>query len=448
MVSELILHIGMHKTGTTSIQAALNHFDDGRVRYAQLNDVNHSIPIYSLFSKNKYEYHVHKGFGRSPEEIDAINDDTVIDLERELSMDREKIILSGEDISALQADEVQALITWLSERAGSIKVLAYVRDPLGFASSILQQCIYGGMQGVRISTPDYRNRFEAYTQCAEVDSIEFVEFKKNELLNGSVVSDFCARAGFDDSQLSEQRVNESMSLECTQLLYHVNRFGILSSGNPELLRARNQFSHFLKENFKGDSFKIPKDWVWSHVDMDDILWMEKVSGIQLAPTDIDIVSPAESTPLEELEQVIGRIDQPTVHKLQKIVSDIDVSVGGDTNVTSLLNFLFSYFYFKESFSQETAQALTLERERQKMRVAELEQQQASLQAELQAELQTERVLREQEIEIARLAANEQQERERAVKASLVALEQRGFIDRLLNRKTSIDVGRLGACASE
>jgi hypothetical protein len=426
MVPEVILHIGMHKTGTTSIQSALNNFDDGRVRYAQLNDVNHSIPICSLFSKYTYEYHVHKSFGRSREEIDTINDNTVIDLERELNMDREKIIISGEDISALKADEVQSLVAWLSARAGSLKVLAYVRDPLGFASSVLQQCIYGGMRKTCIPTPDYKNRFEAYTLCSEVDSIEFVEFKKNELVNGSVVFDFCSRIGFDGSGLQERRINESMSLECTQLLYHLNRFGILTSGSTELVNARRQFSHFLSENFKGDSFRIPKDWVLAHVDMNDISWMEKVSGIQLVPTGLVNPDLVESDSLDELEEIMGHIDEPTLRKLQKFVSDIDVSVGSDTNMTNLLNFLFTSFYFKESYTQENAKALAVGRGRQEKLVADHEKQHAKQQVTL-AE-------RKQEIEMARMATEELRERESVAKAELIAMEQRGFIARLLNKK--------------
>jgi hypothetical protein len=395
MVPEIILHIGMHKTGTTSIQAALNNFDDGRVRYARLNDVNHSIPIYSLFSKNKYEYLVHQKFGRSQDKIDTINDNTVIDLERELNMDREKIIISGEDISTLESDEVQSLVTWLRARTRSLRVMAYVRDPLGFASSALQQYIYGGIRKTRIPTPDYKKRFEAYTLCPEVSSIEFVEFNKDELVNGSVVSDFCSRVGFDGSGLRERRTetNESVSFECTQLLYHLNRFGIQTEGNPRLVKSRRRFSHFLNQSFKGSSFKIPKHWVWANMDMSDIYWMERVSGIQLAPIDLDS---AESSSSYALEDAMDHIDQPTLRKLQKIVSDIDVSVGRDTNVTNLLNFLFASFYFKETYTQKKTEALTVERSCQEKLGTEHKQQQIK-QEEKSA-------FAEKEFEMARMAA--------------------------------------------
>ena len=71
--------------------------DDGRLRYAQLNDVNHCIPIYRLFSRDKYEYQIRKSFERSPNEIDTINDKIVIDLERGPNMERENIIISGDE---------------------------------------------------------------------------------------------------------------------------------------------------------------------------------------------------------------------------------------------------------------------------------------------------------------------------------------------------------------
>jgi len=425
MVSEIVLHIGMHKTGTTSIQAALNNFDDGRVRYARLNDVNHSIPIYSLFSKNKYAYHIHTGVGRTVEEIDTINNNTIIDLERELNLDREKIIISGEDISTLEADEVQSLVSWLRARTSFLKVVAYVRDPLGFASSALQQYIYGGTSSTSVPTPDYKKRFEAYTQCAEVDAIEFVEFKKNELVDGSVVADFCSRVGFDGSSLTERRTNESMSLECTQLLYHLNKFGIQTRGNADLANTRRLFSHFLSQNFKGDSFKIPKNLVWAAMEMADITWMEKVSGIQLVPTDLVNANLSKSESCNVLEETISHIQTPTLLKLREIVSEVDGAVGTDSNITNLLNFLFASLYFKETYTREKAEALAVEHSRQE----KLVDQHARKQAELHSALEECR----QEIELARIANEELSKRENEAKAIVVALEQRGLIARLLNK---------------
>jgi len=347
MAPQVILHIGMHKTGTTSIQATLQDFDDGGVRYARLNDQNHSIPIYSQFSSDKYDYHIHKGRGRGKEEIDKINASTIKDLEHELSLQRDTIIVSGEDISTLDPAGVEALITWLKPRVAGIRIIAYVRPPEGFASSGLQQYIMGGMRKISFPSPDYRKRFEAFVNNDDIDSIEFVEFGKDTLANGSVVSDFCSRVGIDERKLNEKRTNESISLQCTQLIYHFNRLGVPSKGSALLSNVRNHFTYRLRMEFKGEKFKIPDEWIWAGSDMEDLAWMEKVSGIALVPEDVarQAIERVDISP--KLEEMLGCIEKDTLTHLQEYTSRIDDQISQDTNATNLLNFVFAATYFEK-----------------------------------------------------------------------------------------------------
>jgi hypothetical protein len=346
MAPNVILHIGMHKTGTTSIQATLSGFDNGSVRYAQLNDQNHSIPIYSLFSKNKYNYHIHKNHGRTSEEIDCINKATVDDLESELTLDRDTIVISGEDISTLENDEVEALTKWLSLRARSVKVMAYVRDPAGFASSALQQYNVGGMRQITLPTPNYRERFEGFCNSPYVDDIEFIEFDKNKLKDSSVVADFFSRIGLNDINIEEQRTNESMSLQCAQLVYRFNKYGNPTTGSELLTRSRDEFIYFLRQNIKGSKFSIPEDWISANIDKDDVLWMEQKSNIKLAP--IKVNNPEAGNPASHtsFEKIIENIEHDTLKQLQLLVAEIDVNIARDTNISNLLNFLFASKYFK------------------------------------------------------------------------------------------------------
>ena len=50
-MEKVILHIGMHKTGTTSIQSAIKNFEGNRVKVASFEETNHSIPMLTIFSK-------------------------------------------------------------------------------------------------------------------------------------------------------------------------------------------------------------------------------------------------------------------------------------------------------------------------------------------------------------------------------------------------------------
>ena len=50
---EIIIHIGMHKTGSSSIQQTLHKYmNDKRFTYVDLGHANHSRQISSLFEKN------------------------------------------------------------------------------------------------------------------------------------------------------------------------------------------------------------------------------------------------------------------------------------------------------------------------------------------------------------------------------------------------------------
>lgn len=351
MAPQVFLHIGMNKTGSTSIQATLKKFDDGRIRYAHLNDQNHSIPIYSLFSANKYDYHIHKRLGRSKADIDQLNEGTLKDLERELSMDRDTIIMSGEDISLLDRDGVNSLLALLKARARSVKVMAYVRPVAGFASSAFQQYIAGGMKEVVLPKPNYRKRFEAFVDCPDVDDMEFIEFSRSNLKNGSVVSDFCARTGIDEANVKEKQSNVSMSLQSAQLIYHFNRFGLPSSGSELVTKSRNRFVGFIRQNFSGEKFSMPNEMVRAFSDMDDVLWMEGVSGMELLPKG-DPGSETESLEdvSQRLEEMIGRIDQDTQKKLQECVAAMDKNIAKSRDVTGLLNFIYCSIYFEKKNS--------------------------------------------------------------------------------------------------
>ena len=69
MVSEVILHIGMHKTGSTSIQTALSGYDTGRAFYARFPESNHSPAIRGTFSTRPETYHQWQKLGRESAEI-------------------------------------------------------------------------------------------------------------------------------------------------------------------------------------------------------------------------------------------------------------------------------------------------------------------------------------------------------------------------------------------
>jgi len=349
MVDEVVLHIGMHKTGTTSIQRSLRDFDDGSVRMARLFDENHSIPIYSLISKKKYEYQVHRNHGRTPAQIDELNRQTERDLEAELSLDRQVVVLSGEDIVMLDREEVDSLVTLLKRYAKKVRVLAYIREPSGFASSALQQYVVGGLLKMTIPNPNFKGRFLSFIQCDKIDKFEFVEFKRSGFVQDSVVLDFCNRVGIgmDGSDFTEKRVNEGLSFECVQLIYHFNKFGMPAKGSSLLTNSRMEMIYHLQHQIAGSKFKLREEWVYEKLNMADVEWMRQHIDFDLVPDANKAEKNAEGPDiLESLEQLMSDIKPHTLADLQKCVAVVDENVAKDTNITTLLNVLFSSIVLK------------------------------------------------------------------------------------------------------
>lgn len=345
----------MHKTGTCTIQTGLENFDDGSIRMAKLPDINHSVPIYSLFSEKKYNYFMHQNMGRCSDEIDDYNRHSKIQLENELALDREKLIISGEDISLLTRDEVFELVSFLKARASKVRVIAYVRDPEGFAASALQQYIQGGMRKAQLPTPQYKNRFSAFIDSS-ADSIEFVEFKKDKLHKGCVFQDFCTRIALDSRDLEYSGINASISLECAQLLYHFNQHGIPTSGNSVLRTSRKIFIADLASKINNTKFDLPQELIWTDENIKDSQWMERVSDINLLPEGFESIDKLGAEKANQtLHDLLSTISYPTLAQLQELVGVIDPEIGKDCRVTNLLNFLFSqhYFLFGQRHSSRT-----------------------------------------------------------------------------------------------
>jgi len=346
MADEIVLHIGMHKTGTTSIQRTLNNFDDGSVRMARLFDENHSIPIYSLFAKEKYDYPIHQNHGRTPAQIDELNEQTRQDLEAELSLDRKVVFISGEDIVMLDDEEVDSLVTFLKKHTNKVTVLAYIREPAGFATSALQQYVVGGWHQMMIPPPNYEIRFDSFVKCDKIDKFEFIEFKRSGLVQESVVHDFSARVGIDVANVVEQRVNESLSFECVQLIYHFNKHGMPARGSSLLTNSRMELISNMQQRISGSKFKLRKDWVYQEIDMTDVQWMEQHLDFGLGSDEIQEGNQGDSTVSEALEQMMADIQPETVTELQKYVAEVDETVAQDKNITNLLNFLFTAIVLK------------------------------------------------------------------------------------------------------
>ncbi len=152
-MQKLYLHMGFHKTATTSFQETCKQnidklliqgfvypvFNSEHIKAG--NIVNHSVPIYSLFCEEAQMYHVNVSLGVT--DINSLHKDYTKLLKIAFSKSKD-VILSGEDISMLDIRALEKLKNFVEEQDFEIIPLIVVRSPYEFSCSMKQEDIKSG----------------------------------------------------------------------------------------------------------------------------------------------------------------------------------------------------------------------------------------------------------------------------------------------------------------
>ncbi len=219
---ECIVHIGMAKTGSSSIQESLHkHLESETHHYFDLGAPNHSIRMYSLFSKKKRS-HVHMKKGFNEKHIDNINMRTKELLSKNINANSKPImIISAEGISILLKSDLEDLRDYLYQYFEKVTIIGYVRTMQSFIHSHYQQRVKGGNYNFELSSqyPNYRKKFEKFDLVFGRENVKLWKFDPKSFPEGNVVLDFCNRLGIMINPEQTLRVNETLSREALSLLY-------------------------------------------------------------------------------------------------------------------------------------------------------------------------------------------------------------------------------------
>jgi hypothetical protein len=265
MTKELYLHLGLHKTASTSFQATCKANQASlsaqnityplfRCEQANKEDIsNHSIPLFSLFSGKAHKYHINIRWGVS--DPVAANASYMAQL-NDILANSEKVILSGEDIGVLDKGGLSRLIDVVSKYNFTIIPFALVRDPYSFMNSAYQQMIKDGYYNPLISLGALAesnvnadliipSRIKSIENILNAfgDSIRFYPFHSACEYNGGPVLyllDVICRVQ-NLSPITICRTNESRSNLWTRLQNQINRLApVFLDGklNPEHKQLR------------------------------------------------------------------------------------------------------------------------------------------------------------------------------------------------------------------
>ena len=230
----IVVHPGLPKTGTTAIQQSFhkNHaalLAQG-ILYPAL-DENHTKPILAMFHA-RLDQNVR--FGAMSEADRATYAVWAREaLEAELAnLDWHTLILSGEGISNLTAEEWQQIHAWLSAYAARIEVVFSLRAPLELTRSAVQQNLKTGRliedQYAKPPTLNPRTRLEAVMTVLPIEAIQLWDFDAAVQSPGGMVRHFAKAIGLDDTVaalLAATRTfaNPSLSQPAVEMLASRNR---------------------------------------------------------------------------------------------------------------------------------------------------------------------------------------------------------------------------------
>lgn len=216
-----VVHIGMHKTGTSSIQESFAAKAPSGTAYFHL-----AGPNLNAWSRIMFE---------EPDAIRQLRylrsaDDAQLDRERVATaaksaealehLDADTVILSAERFTYMSPAAVEGFRDWLRRHFDEIAIHAYVRDPMSFIRSSFQQRAktLSNLQSFVPDYPDYRGRFEKYETLFGTEAVHYRLFRRAGLHQGDVVTDFASWLGSDYALPDVIHANESLSAEALACL--------------------------------------------------------------------------------------------------------------------------------------------------------------------------------------------------------------------------------------
>ena len=269
---KVYIHIGLHKTGTTTLQQFLH---TNRQQLAEEENIyfpalapNLSHALYGAFCDHPLEYNqnVFRGISDS-HAVEKHRANVCQSLEQEFeSASAAAAILSGEDLSLLTPDGWKRLIDWLNPWADEIEAVCVVRDPLAWSQSAAQSMIKGGQTIEAVNAepplPEIRAKLSHAVSVLGAKSVKTCNF---DLLRDSpygLVGGLCENFGINNHWVSKHGTDDrnlSISQEAALLISALNRsYPMVINGELTSERALGDTMDIIA-NTRGQPFRLSKE---------------------------------------------------------------------------------------------------------------------------------------------------------------------------------------------
>ncbi len=288
-----ILHAGMQKTGSSSIQESLARADLSHSLYTPWRGANHGALVAILFEEGRETLHgALRRYETDPEGLADLRQRTRAKLNRAFKQTQaDQVILSAERLFNLAPEFKTRMRDYFAQYCDGVQVICYIRPPASFIQSAFQQMLKSGKLGVPDAQtlagrwPAYRRHVQGMDRVFGKENVQLVKFDRKTLAQGDVVLDFAHRIGENLTPEDLVRVNETLSLEAASLIFLRGQQGRGRGGSKsvEARRAEKQVIDSLSRVGTG-KFALSRALLDPVLEANqaDLAWIEERLGDSLA----------------------------------------------------------------------------------------------------------------------------------------------------------------------
>lgn len=291
-VTRCILHFGMPKTGSTSIQESLySGLTDPDFYYPNLGHFNHSMFLEAAFSEKPERYHTNHKLGIGREQLLSERPGVLRRLADEIGRSGSRtMVLSSEHVVDFRESVAAALLAFFSSQACDLQLVAYVRPIRGWVESRFAQIVRepppirpaDDLWAWFINTKTCRGRIEAKDDALGRERVTLWPFSPAQFPHGCVVQDFCRRIGMKTVPRVIHRSNERLDLPAIRFLYAYRTFGPGYGVGPGVMNENANLLRHL-EMLAGPRFHVHSEVLedYCRSNETDIAWIESRVGASL-----------------------------------------------------------------------------------------------------------------------------------------------------------------------
>lgn len=285
---QCIIHFGLHKTGTSSIQEALYAADCGPgTTYLHFETPYIGRKLKTAFCRPAWRL------------VSDLRDVSPADRRAARTAFRrlvdgasgERLLLSAEDLSHFEDEELADLFDCLRHAGLALEAVAYVRDYHGWCESFFQQAAKYGNCPVSLfplGTGAYRFAIDKFDRLLGREQVRLWKYDRSRFPQGCVVRDFFRRLGLPGDPVVDGEVNTGLSLDAIKLLRAFHR----SNLRPVHDTAGMIRSYWLTNHMRGmpgAPVRFHRDLVEQQMrhDAADLDWIEERLGESVRLTRLD-----------------------------------------------------------------------------------------------------------------------------------------------------------------